>query len=144
MRCKFFISLFIISAKRLQEFSLVSSAAVGRPVLQQYTQAFLERMMFGTLLITLVVYMLYLVEVRNEIFLVTIFPVAYGMFRFLWLIESGSLQTDDPTEVIFRDKPLLASVVIFGVMIICLVILFPQPHLMPDKFMLTAQHQPVS
>lgn len=123
----FFISLFIITTKRIQELGMVSRTYKGRAVLELYTRPFLERIMFGALIITLMAYILYIIEVRNNFFLVTVFPVTYGMFRFLWLIEAAAVQTDDPTDIILKDRPLLYAIACFSIMVITLFTLFPDP-----------------
>lgn len=123
----FFISLFIISAKRMIELEMMNGAYKGRAVLQLYTKPFLEHIMFGALIITLMAYILYIIEVRNNFFLITVFPVTYGMFRFLWLIEAGAAETDDPTDIILKDRLLLYAIACFSVVVIALFTLFPDP-----------------
>src|SRR3989344_3024937 len=99
----FFIALFLIASKRLQESAMVEEDG-QRSVLARYSRAFLSKIMFASLVLTITVYMLYaFLEVRNLLFLVTIIPVVYGMFRFLWLIEAGQLTTDNPPDIVFHD-----------------------------------------
>lgn len=134
----FFIALFIIASKRFQEINVVASydkeaemgegaarpASAGnygsaRPVLSLYNKDFLRQIIFASLVLTIVVYVLYaFIEVKNPIFIVTILPVIYGLFRFLWLTEYGEMRSDNPTDIIFKDAPLGITVFIFIILVV--------------------------
>ena len=114
----FFIALFIISSKRFQEFKLVLVHS-RRPVMVFYTQEFLRQIMFVSLILTISIFLFYaFLEVKSTIFLVTVLPVTYGLFRFLWLVEEGSATSDNPTDIMFQDRQLQLAVALFIVFVI--------------------------
>jgi len=59
-----------------------------------------------------------MLDVKSIPFLITVLPVLYGMFRFLWLAEVKGTLSDNPTDIIFQDFPMQASVVIFVLLVI--------------------------
>lgn len=125
----FFIALFIISSKRFQEINVILSYSEAmekgesfddaRPVLGLYNKDFLRQIIFASLVLTIVVYVLYaFLEVKNPVFIVTILPVIYGLFRFLWLTEYGEMRSDNPTDILFKDTPLGITVFIFIILVV--------------------------
>lgn len=125
----FFIALFIISSKRFQEINVILSYSEAmekgesfddaRPVLGLYNKDFLRQIIFASLVLTIVVYVLYaFLEVKNHIFIVTILPVIYGLFRFLWITEYGETRSDNPTDILFKDTPLGIAVFIFIILVV--------------------------
>lgn len=126
MITSFFLSLFIISSKRYRESLMHVSAQ--RDILKYYTSPFLKELMTITLTTTITVYLIYLTEVRNDLFLLTIIPVMYGISRFLWLINGGgrnSISTstvsnisDDPALLVVKDYPLQLAVVSFVIIVV--------------------------
>ena len=110
-----------VSARNFGEARSVSAVGYGdaRPVLGLYNKEFLRQIIFASLILTIVVYVLYaFLEVKNPIFIVTILPVIYGLFRFLWLTEYGEIQSDNPTDILFKDTPLGVAVFIFIILVI--------------------------
>ena len=64
----------------------------------------------------IVAYSLYAVlGARTQLMLLTVPFVIYGVFRVLYLIHHGSRLPDDPTEVVWRDRPLQACIVLWGI-----------------------------
>jgi len=128
----FFIAIFIIASKRFQEFNVVSTAFergspfLGRPVLGLYNKEFLRQIIFASLILTIVVYVLYaFLEVKNVFFIVTILPVIYGLFRFFWLTEYGQIKSDNPTDIIFKDLSLQLAIIIFAILVLSIFYLYP-------------------
>ena len=108
----FFLALFIVAIKRLQEIKIASSPSF-------YTLEFLRSVIFVSLILTLAIFIFYaMLDVKSIPFLITVLPVLYGMFRFLWLAEVKGTLSDNPTDIIFQDFPMQASVVIFVLLVI--------------------------
>lgn len=97
----------------------LSEASEARPVLGLYNKDFLRQIIFASLVLTIVVYVLYaFLEVKNPIFIVTILPVIYGLFRFLWITEYQETRSDNPTDILFKDTPLGIAVFIFIILVV--------------------------
>ena len=108
----FFLALFIVAIKRLQEIKIASSPSF-------YTLEFLRSVIFVSLILTLAIFIFYaMLDVKSIPFLITVLPVLYGMFRFLWLAEVKGTLSDNPTDIIFQDFSMQASVVIFVLLVI--------------------------
>lgn len=113
----FFLSLFIVTVKRMQELRGAGSGE-QRSVLSLYSVAFLREIRFVALVLTIAVFIFYsFSEVRSLLFLVAILPVLYGVFRFLWLSESGSVRNDNPTDMLFQDVPMQAAIIVFVLLV---------------------------
>ena len=127
----FFLSLFIISSKRYRE-SLIHFSA-QRDIMKQYSSSFLKELMTVTLTTTITVYLIYLTKERDDLFLITIIPVMYGISRFLWLVKGGgNISTsndvnisEDPALLVIKDYPLQLAVVSFVLIVIVISILSP-------------------
>lgn len=111
-------ALFIAVAKRRQELVLLTrDAGEHRAVLGEYTLDTLDQMSSVAASATIVTYALYVVSAENlptdHSMLVTLPFVLYGVFRYRLIAERNLDKNAD--ELISRDLPLLASVVLFGV-----------------------------
>lgn len=121
----FFLALFIVSGKRFLGLRFTAAENDCQPLNGFYTQEFLKQIMFASLLITLLVFILYaFLEVRSLTFLISILPVTYGLFRFLYLVEAKEILTDNPTDIIFQDTKLQIAIAVF---IILTVTIFTLP-----------------
>jgi ABC-type phosphate transport system permease subunit len=72
--------------------------------------------------VTILSYMLWTIEENNiqkyGIELLATFPfVLYGMFRYLYLVHKRN-QGGDPTELIYKDYPLLINLILWLIAII--------------------------
>ena len=47
--------------------------------------------------------------------LLTVPFVLYGVFRVLFLIHHHGAMTEEPAVIVYRDRPLLACVVLWGI-----------------------------
>lgn len=109
------LALFLVIGKRRQELaSLGESAAISRPIFAQYNLPLLDDLLRTVTSATTITYILYTVEsptmIRNgeNVGLLTVPFVIYGLFRYLYLIhveERGGA----PDEVLLRDRPLQAT-----------------------------------
>ena len=112
-------ALFIAVAKRYSELSAAGDAAAAqRPVLGEYSQAFLGQLVSITGTAAVVAYALYTFTAsnvpENHSMMLTIPFVVFGLFRYLYLMDRTNL-AESPELVILRDKPLLAAVVLWMV-----------------------------
>ena len=117
--CTFFGALFLaVSKRRREQANAGTLASDQRAVLASYTPELLDRMLTITAACTLMSYALYTIwpatvaKFGTEALLYTVPFVAYGIFRYLYLIhvkgEGGA-----PDEVLFKDRPLLIDVILF-------------------------------
>ena len=124
----FFLGLVIISIKRLREIAVAGTDG-SRSVLKFYTPAFLNEIIFMSMMVALSLFPLYsFLKVKSVTFLLTILPVTYGLFRFRWLTTEGRLTTDNPVDIIFRDRPLLFAVLAMGLMMTGIFALHATPY----------------
>jgi 4-hydroxybenzoate polyprenyltransferase len=120
--CMTLLSLFLAIGKRRHEVILLQgNANAHRPILDDYSLRFLDEMIALVTSTTVVAYSLYTFSAPNlppdHTMMLTIPFVLYGLFRYLYLIhvkgEGGA-----PDELVLRDRPLLASVVLWGLSVI--------------------------
>jgi 4-hydroxybenzoate polyprenyltransferase len=121
----FFLAYFLVSSKRLMELRLLEHDAVAKHLRSPvYTEPFLEQVVFSSAIFTSVIYMLYAVEIKSPIFIITFLPVIYGLFRFFWLVQGRVTALSNPTDIIFEDKHLQFTVLIFVISVIIILSLF--------------------
>jgi 4-hydroxybenzoate polyprenyltransferase len=122
------LSLFIGFAKRRNEIVILEGNAKNhRAILDEYNTEFLDQMIAVTLATTVIAYSLYTFTAENlpanHAMMLTIPFVLYGIFRYLYLIhiknEGGS-----PEEALLRDRPLLISVVLWGLAVVSVLYAF--------------------
>lgn len=127
--CTTLLALFIGFGKRRHELSLLQANANNhRSVLNDYNQTFLDEMMGVVTASTVMAYSLYTFSAEglppNHAMMLTIPFVLYGIFRYLYLVhvrEEGGA----PEEIILRDKPLLADVLLWGLAVIAILYFSP-------------------
>lgn len=118
--CTALLALFLAIGKRRQELiTLGDNAAAVRPIFKDYNLPLLDSMLNIVTTSTLIAYILYTIEAPslllagNNLALTTVPFVMYAMFRYLYLIhvkgEGGA-----PDEVILRDHPLQAAIILWG------------------------------
>jgi decaprenyl-phosphate phosphoribosyltransferase len=132
--CMFFMALFLGFGKRRGELTLAGARDLGaqRPVLAAYSLTYLDVGLALSATTALVCYSLYAVTVqRNETFLVTVLPVAFGILRYMMLVV---IQTrgEGPDEALVRDGPIVATVAVWTLLCIAVLYfglqLFPPPR----------------
>ncbi len=117
--CMTLLALYIGFGKRRAEMVLVSDAANNtRRVLDGYTISFLDQLIVIVSATTIVAYSLYTFSAenlpKNHTMMLTIPFVIYGIFRYLYLIhveDSGGA----PEELVLKDRPLMATLVLWGI-----------------------------
>lgn len=110
-------ALFIVLGKRYAEIRLagenLETLEAQRPVLRHYPAALVGQLLTITATAALVSYILYTVEAanlpENNAMLLTIPLVAFGIFRFLYLVHV-SRDAEYPELLILRDLPVVLSI----------------------------------
>lgn len=119
--CTGLLALFLAVGKRRQELLLLAENAQNvRVTYKDYNLPLLDDMLRLVTTGTFMAYLLYTIEAptikvaNTNVALVTVPFVLFGLFRYLYLIhvkgEGGA-----PDEVLLRDLPLLASVILWGI-----------------------------
>ena len=111
------LSLLITVAKRRSDLAQKSDPEEQRASLIGYNVEFLNSLLSILVSVTIVVYVIfsisdYATERHSQFIIFSSIPVLIGMFRFLQLaivFERG----DFPTEMITRDKGMVASILLF-------------------------------
>ncbi len=119
------LSLFLALGKRRYEIRALGAEAVKhRPVLASYSNIFLDVMLGVAAGSTLISYLLYckdmdtIARFGQELFL-TVPLVFYGVFRYIYLLYESD-QDGDPTETLWRDRPLQISVLLWVLLFLVL------------------------
>jgi 4-hydroxybenzoate polyprenyltransferase len=121
--CTFMICMFLGFGKRRCEvatFANTEQAKEHRPTLVRYTPELLNHLISVTAGIAIITFVQYTMDdnpayhpnFNKEYLLYTLPLVAYGVFRYAMLIESGKMH--GPTDILFKDRPFLATVVLWG------------------------------
>ncbi len=112
------LALFLVIGKRRQELALLGEKArETRPIFRQYNLPLLDDMLRIVTSATLITYVLYTVEagtmVRNgdNLGLLTVPIVVYGLFRYLYLIHVEG-EGRAPDEVLLTDRPIQATILV--------------------------------
>lgn len=122
--CTFTLCLFMGFSKRRCELNALAenggtSAAKHRRTLRDYTPDLLNHMTTLTAGIAVVSFMLYASDpvttqkFQTNYLIYTLPLVVYAIFRFAVLVEHG--RVDGPTDVVLRDRPFQAAVVLWVV-----------------------------
>ncbi len=118
--CTALLALFLVIGKRRQELLMLGDDANNiRPIFRQYNLPLLDDLLRMVMTGILIAYILYTIEAPslllggNNLALITIPFVLYGLFRYLYLIHVKG-EGSAPDEVIFRDRPLLAALLLWG------------------------------
>jgi len=117
--CTFFGALFLgVSKRRREMMNAGTGASDQRAVLRRYTPELLEVMLTVSATCTLLAYALYTIwpatvaKFHTEALLYTVPLVAYGVFRYLFLVRVSE-SSEDPSTVLLSDRPILATVVLY-------------------------------
>jgi 4-hydroxybenzoate polyprenyltransferase len=121
-------ALYIGFGKRRAELALLAGGANShRRVLEGYTIPLLDQYIIIVSGTTIVTYSLYTFSApnlpENHVMMLTIPFVLYGVFRYLYLIQvkhSGGA----PEEVLLSDRPLQATIVLWGLAVLLIFYLF--------------------
>jgi 4-hydroxybenzoate polyprenyltransferase len=116
--CTTLLALFIAFGKRRAEMALLmENASNHRRVLDGYTIPFLDQLIIIISGTTIVAYSLYTFSAENlpdnHTMMLTIPFVLYGIFRYLQLIQVQG-EGGAPEEIVLSDRPLIATVLLWG------------------------------
>jgi 4-hydroxybenzoate polyprenyltransferase len=124
--CTFFGALFLALAKRRRELENAGEgAAERRAVLRQYTPELLDGLLLVSAASSLMSYALYTIwpatvaKFHTEALLYTVPFVAYGIFRYLWLVRVSS-GSEDPSQVLLTDRPMATTVALYLVAVLAI------------------------
>lgn len=111
------LALFLALTKRRSEIvALGEDSPAQRRVLAHYSTGLLDELIAVVTPSIVMVYAIYCVlAAPTDLMLSTLPFVLYGIFRMLFLIHHRSETTEDPSVLAVRDRPLLACVVLWGV-----------------------------
>ncbi|NOT35223.1 MAG: decaprenyl-phosphate phosphoribosyltransferase [Candidatus Eisenbacteria bacterium] len=128
--CTFFGALFLALAKRRREIANAvvadGQASRQRAVLDHYSPELLEGLLLISAATSLMAYALYTIwpgTVANfgtEALLYTVPFVAYGIFRYLYLVRVAE-NTEDPSQVLLTDRPLGVCVALYLVTVVLII-----------------------
>ena len=115
--CTGLLALFLGLAKRRGEaVALGGTHHPQRPVLEHYSVALLDELIGVVTPSILVAYALYTVlgARAGDSMMLTVPFVIYGIFRVLWRIHHRPASTEEPAMVVWRDRPLLICIALWG------------------------------
>ncbi|MCW3791260.1 decaprenyl-phosphate phosphoribosyltransferase [Paenibacillus sp. LS1] len=123
--CTMLLSLFLAIGKRRNELTLLEgNTGSHRKVLDNYSITLLDQ--FNTIVTTatIISYSLFTFTSDRSIHLMWTIPlVIYGMFRYLYLIHMKN-QGGSPDRVLFEDKPILITVMLYVISVITIFAIF--------------------
>ena len=111
--CTFFFALFLAFCKRRDEVTRVDDTGVTRASLREYSQTYLDQIIPPLAALSILCYALYTLADETVLkhgpnLILTLPIVVFGVFRYLFLVHHRG-QGEDPARVLFRDRPLIAS-----------------------------------
>ncbi len=125
-----FLALFLGIGKRRAELQLLAEGAnTHRKSLEGYTLSLLDQLILIVSGSTIITYSLYTFSApnlpANHTMMLTIPFVIYGIFRYLYLIQMEQCG-GEPEEVLFTDRPLQLTILLWGLSIIFIYYLAPR------------------
>jgi 4-hydroxybenzoate polyprenyltransferase len=121
LSCAALLALFLAFIKRRHELLADPHALEHRPVLRKYTPALLDQAIAIVTASTFVVYAIYTFQsqsaTQRPYLMLTIPFVAYGLFRYLYLMHARHLG-GSPEEVLLSDVPLAVDLLLWTVVVV--------------------------
>lgn len=125
-----FLALFLAVGKRRQEYIQlgIEQAEIARPIFKNYNLPLLDDMLRLVMTGILITYIVYTIETETaqiggtNLALLTVPFVLYGIFRYLYLMHVQG-EGSAPDEVLLRDRPLLAAIMLWGLTFIAILYL---------------------
>jgi 4-hydroxybenzoate polyprenyltransferase len=118
LMCTMLLALLIGFGKRRYELAALDNAAGHRRNLNMYNRTMLDQAVAVTAAGTLIAYAVYTFDSESAQYhhrmMLTVPIVAYGVFRYLYLLFLGG-QGGAPETMLLTDRPLLASVAAWAV-----------------------------
>jgi 4-hydroxybenzoate polyprenyltransferase len=116
--CTGLLAIFLgFTKRRAEAVALGGTEAPRREVLDHYSVGLLDELIAVVTPSTVVVYAIYAVTGAHTHWMLLTLPfVLYGVFRVLFLIHHhDGRMTEEPAVIVYRDRPLLACVLLWGV-----------------------------
>ncbi len=115
--CPFFLSIFLSVGKRESDLKFLGEeAASHRKVLNIYNKDLTRALMLIATTLLIITYSLYVFFSEFKLLLLTLPVALYIIFRYFYLIESGS-KIARHTELIYKDKRIVIAILIMIVII---------------------------
>jgi len=119
------LAMYLAFGKRLAELKLLETDAINhRKTLDGYTVPLLNQYIMVILTAILITYTFYTFSAHpgqsNYVMMLTLPFVVYGIFRYLYLIQSD-LTTSSPEEVLLKDRPLQIAIALWGLSVIAII-----------------------
>ncbi len=111
--CTAFVALFLGFNKRRAELLRLGAKGGTRKNLEEYSSQMLEQFQAIVTGCTVLCYSLYTVQGPTPWLTLTIPYVLYGIFRYIYLVESRG-EGDAPDETLLQDWPILVTVLLYG------------------------------
>ena len=115
--CAFLLALFLALGKRRHELVLLAeNAKEHRRILEEYSVEMLDQMISITTGALIISYSLYTFLADNNYMMLTIPFAIYGLFRYLFMVHARNFGGE--TEMIFRDKGMVLSMILWAVLVV--------------------------
>ena len=128
--CVLLLALFLGLGKRRNELLVLESGAGShRRILQEYSPHFLEHLITIDVACTIIAYSLATFTAPSApqepypLLMATIPFVIYSMFRYLYLMYQRG-EGGTPEELLFKDRPLLIAILLWGLLVVTTLLLF--------------------
>lgn len=120
--CMVLLALFIAISKRRHELVLLNTNAnAHRTIFDEYNLPLLDDMTRMVTACAAMAYSLYTFSApnlpQNHAMMLTIPFVVYGLFRYMYLVHVKH-EGGEPEELVLKDKPLLLTVGLWGLMVV--------------------------
>lgn len=113
--CTSVLCLFLAANKRRAELEIVrGNAGAYKATLGVYTKEFLDNIITICISLSIVLYSLYCYFIHIPQMMITIVFVIYCLFRYQ-LVANLDRSRDNVEMVLFKDKPLLISIMLWGI-----------------------------
>ena len=114
--CTGMLALLLGFGKRRQEAVAEETSNGARPVLEHYSEPFLDQMMALVTAGTIISYAIYAMEspIVGEKMIATTPPVLYGIFRYLYLIYHRR-DTRSTATLVARDPGIVAAIAVWAI-----------------------------
>lgn len=118
-----FLALFLALTKRQAELAFLGEkASQHRPVLEEYSVEFLDKMILTASTGALISYALYTFNsVHSEWMMFTLPNVLYGVFRYLYLVHQRGMG-DSPEEIFLKDRPFQINLLVYFAMVVAILV----------------------
>ena len=129
--CTFLLATFLGFSKRRHELWVMGSVSTQtRPVLNMYSEEFLDRVSILTLAMTLTCYVLYTIapdtiaRLGTDALVYSTLIVMFALFRYLFLIHVKRMGS--PVEALYHDRQIVLAIVCWVFYVVWVVYTWPQ------------------